>query len=107
MSTLIREYNLNPNNYPIYYEKASISEVDRCLDKFLRYATNHEDHIPFHRIEDRCFNQSRMLKHLVLRLIDLGKAEALKPHRTRVNIYRTEYFVKAAGLWLRNGMFYM
>ena len=52
---VIKEYNLNPEHYPNYIEKISTEEVDRCLSHYLRYAPNHEDHMPLDHVEDRCF----------------------------------------------------
>ena len=45
-----------------------------------------------------------MFKHLVTRLIEIGTRETLNMNRKTVNIYRTEYFAIAAGVWLSNDM---
>lgn len=77
ISRIIKEFSLDSELFPMYLDKIAVEDVNRCLDQYLKFAPNHEDYVPFHRLEDRCFGQNKMLLHLVKRLMNMGRGETL------------------------------
>ena len=55
----------------------SQTTIDKTLDKCFRFASNHEDHIPFQHIVDKCMPRPFLMAYLVRRLIELGQQETM------------------------------
>ena len=47
-----------------------------------------------------------MQRHLITRLLDIGKIETQYLNEKKINIYHNDKFIKAAGFWNRNDMLY-
>ena len=91
----MQELNICPEFYKKLFKTVSQTTIDKTLDKCFRFASNHEDHIPFQQIVDMCISRPFLMSYLIKRLIELGQLETTNV-MGEDRIKASDKFLKAA-----------